>query len=341
MKKQLLKTLSLNLVLISSAALAQPTLTATGINPVVGNTFTLNTTSAYFAQGPAGANQTWNFASYTGSAGTATPYVTVASTPSGASFPGANIATNNGGGVYGYNKTSSTALQNYGNVSPGVTMSYSNPEDYLHFPFTYNNTYSDPWSVTFVNSGYTFYRTGHTVVTADAYGTLITAAGTFTNVTRIRMQQIYQDSAYIGMPYVITYNNDEYLWYKDGTHSPLAATFTFTSSASGTPSQSSFYLSAGFVGIEEMDQSLSAYSLYPNPAVNSITLDFTLTENKSVQTAVFNSLGQQVQSGVTAEAMTGANRLTLDVSALPQGIYFAQILLDGNIAGTKRFVVSK
>ncbi|MCW3084720.1 MAG: hypothetical protein JWP12_2086 [Bacteroidetes bacterium] len=342
MKKPLLSLLSATFLLATAVSVAQPTLTATGMNPVIGNTFTLNTSSTYFAPGSAGANQTWNFATNTGPAGTAAPYVTVSSTPNGSSFPNANVAVNNGGGIYSYQKTSSTAFQNYGNVSSGgVIMSFSNPEDFLRFPFTYNNTYSDPWAVNFVNGGYTFYRTGHTVVTADAYGTLITPAGTFTNVTRIHFHQIYQDSAYVGIPYVITYDNDEYLWYKDGTHSSLAATFTFTNSLSATPSQSSFYLSAGIAGVNDIDQSLSAYNVYPNPAVNNITLGFTLTENKTVETTIYNAIGQQVQTGSTVDAIQGENTLTLDVSTLPEGIYFAQIMVEGNLAGTKRFVVTR
>ncbi len=342
MKKPLLSLLSATFLMATAVSVAQPTLTATGINPVIGNTFTYTTTSTYFAQGSAGAGQTWNFATYTGTGGAATPVVSVGSTPSGSSFPAANISINNGGGTYTYQKTSSTAYQNYGNVSSGgPVMSYSNPEDFLRFPFTYNNTYTDPWAVTFVNGGYTFYRTGHTVVTADAYGTLTTAAGTFTNVTRVRFHQIYQDSAYFGTPYIITYDNDEYLWYKDGTHAALAASFTATNSTGGSATQASFYLSSGLAGVNELDQSLSAYNVYPNPAVNNITLGFNLTENKTVQTTIFNAVGQQVSIGQQADGIQGENTLTLDVSTLPEGIYFAQIMVEGNLAGTKRFVVTR
>lgn len=251
----------------------------------------------------------------------------------------ANVAYNNSGGSnYGYYKASSTAYQSYGSSS-SVVISNSDPEDYLHFPFTYNNTYSDPWAATFSNGGYTFYRTGHTVVTADAYGTLITPTGTYTNVTRVYMHEIYQDSTNIGTPYVITYDNQEYLWYKDGTHAPLAATFSFTSSV-GSNTQSSFYLSSFTSGIDE-NEGLSAFSLFPNPATSAITLSFDAKENKNLEATVFNSVGQQVQPAVALDAMQGANTITLDVSTLPEGIYFAQIKANGNIAATRRFVVTK
>lgn len=341
MKKNLLNLMIGSLVIISSVSIAQPTLTGAGTNPTIGQSFTYTGTS-YFAPGSAGASQTWNFSTISGTAGSPSNCVAVGSTPNGASFPSANIAfDNSGSGNYSYQKTSATAYQNYGNVtSSGVIMSYSNPEDLLRFPFTYTNTYNDPFATTFVNGGYTFYRTGSTTITADGYGTLITPAGTFTNVTRIHMVQDYQDSAYFGTPYVVTYLNDEYLWYVDGTHASLAACFTFTTSAGGGPTTSGFFLGTA-VGIDDINASLSSFNLYPSPATDKITLDFTLTENKNVAVQLFNSLGQKMDINQSAEGFQGANTIQLDVATLPEGIYFASILLEGNTAATKRFVVAK
>lgn len=340
MTKTLLNLFTGSLLLTCSVSIAQPTLSGTGTNPVIGESTTYTGTS-YFSAGPSGASQTWNFATYTGTPSTPSNVVTVGSTPSGSSFPSANIAINTGGGApYSYQKTSATAYQNYGNVaSSGVVMSYSNPEDYLRFPFTYLNTYIDPWATTFVNAGYTFYRTGTTTITADGYGTLITAAGTFTNVTRVHMVQDYQDSAYFGTPYVITYLNDEYFWYVNGTHAALAATFDFTSSA-GSPVQGSFFLGTA-VGIDDINASLSNVNLFPNPATDHLTVDFTLTENKAVQVQVFNAIGQEMEISQYGDGMTGSNTIRLNVTDLPEGIYYAQIMLDGNIAATKRFVIAK
>jgi|SRR6218665_460535 len=341
MKKQLLNIFSFSFVMLGSAALAQPTLTATGCNPVLGDGQTF-TSTAYFAPGSAGAGQTWNFGSLTGTTGTPATVVTVASTPYAATFSGtSNIAINQGGGNYSFQKTSSTAYQNYGTVAGGTVINYSNPEDYVHYPFTYNNSFVDYWAATFTSGGYNFFRRGHTTVTADAYGTLTTPMGTFSNVTRVHFVQDYQDSTNIGVPYVITYLNDEYFWYVNGTHAQLAATYTFTSSASGTPTTGGFYLSAVTASVNENSEFVSSLNLFPNPATNNITIDLNLTENKSVTTTLYNAVGQQVQTAVTTEGTTGSNIVAFDISELPQGIYFAQILVDGKIAGTKRFVVSK
>lgn len=338
MKKNLLKLMTGSLVIICSVSIAQPTLTATGVNPVIGENYTLNG-SAYVSPGSAGASQTWNLSSMSGASAGITNVVAPSSTTYGSSFTTSTVAAENStAGTVNYLKTSSTAMQNSGIVSGTTVITYSNFEDYLHFPTNFSNTFTDSWAASFVSSGYTFYRTGTTTVTADSYGTLITPNGTYTNVTRIHFVQDYQDSAFIGTPYVITYDNDQYMWYKDGIHVQIASVYTLTTSAGGPYTGGSYVL--GSLGIDDASF-ISASNVFPNPAVDQITVDFTLTENKSVTVQVFNALGQKMDLNQSAEGFTGANTIQLDVATLPEGIYFAQILLEGNIAATKRFVVAK
>jgi len=42
-----------------------------------------------------------------------------------------------------------------------------------------------------------------------------------------------------------------------------------------------------------------------------------------------------------ADGFQGSNTLNLSVATLPDGIYFAQIFLDGEKAVTKRFIVNR
>lgn len=340
MKKPLLKLLSGTFLLGGSMAVAQPTLTASGSNPVIGNSFTFNVTN-YFSPGSAGANQTWNFSAISATSSSSSTVVAPSSTPNGSSFPAANIAFDNGSlGNYSYQKTTSAVFQNYGLVnSGGVVMSYSNPEDLMHYPFTYNNTYTDPWAVTFVNGGYTFYRTGTSTITADGYGTLITPAGTYTNVTRIHMLQVYKDSAdFGGFTSVTNYTNDEYLWLKDGTRTSLAACFSAV--AGGMTTQSGFF-AGSVVGVDEIDGYLNAFNLFPNPAATIVNVGFNLVQSTGYKVSVYNSLGQVVLSAGRVENAIGEKNIALDVTSLPEGVYFAQVMLDGNAALTKRFTVTK
>lgn len=331
--------MTFGLVLISTVSIAQPVLTATGINPVVGNTYTLFG-SPYVSPGSAGAGQTWNLSTMTGTTAGLTTVVLPSATTYGASFSSSTVGCNNPtANTVNYYKTSATALQNSGIASGTTPFIYSNFEDFLHFPCSFNDTYVDSWAATFVSGGYTFYRTGSTTVTADGYGTLITPNGTYTNTMRVHFVQVYQDSAFVGVPYIITYNNDEYMWYRNGIHVQVASLYTLTSSAGGPYTGGSYV--TGTVGIDDAADFISASNLFPNPASDQLTVDFTLTESKKVDVQLFNSIGQSVYINQTAQGLQGVNTIQLNVAGLPEGIYFAKILLDGEVGATKRFVITK
>lgn len=338
MKKKILFLMAGSFLLICSTSIAQPILTATGINPVLGENFTYYNTG-YISPGSPGAGQTWDLSTLSGTANGITTIVTPASTANGSSFLSSDVAAENTtSGSDSYYKTSATALQNSGISAGGTAITYSDFEDYMHFPFSYTNSFTDTWAAQFF-SGSQFWRTGTTTVTADGYGTLITPQGTYTNVMRVHFVQVYQDSAFIGAPYIITYNNDQYYWYKEGIHLPMAAIYNLTTS-NGGPYTGGFYTDAA-VGINETSNFISSSNVYPNPAVDIIKINFTLVENKKVDILLFNAFGQKMEINQTFDGYQGLNDVDLNISSLPEGVYFAQILAEGNTAITKRFIVGR
>jgi hypothetical protein len=240
--------------------------------------------------------------------------------------------------MFQYIKKSSTALQNMGVSNSSVTMSYSNPEDLLRFPFTYNDTYSDTWATQFMSGGYMFYRSGTTTITADGYGTLITPAGTYTNVLRINVSQIYQDSAYIGTPYIASYTNQQYMWYREGIRGHIASVFSI-SSPNGNNTGGTFIDIT--VGIDDLQSLSHSVVLSPNPSSDMIKLDIEMNKNKQIDVQIFNSFGQIVKKLQNNDLQKGFNSVTIDINDLSEGIYFAQILSGGNIISTNRFIVSR
>ena len=134
MKKSLLLSFG-SLLFAAASVVAQPTITAAGITGTVGEVLSIANSTVSISPGNSGANQTWNLSSLTGTA-TSNTLVTVGSTPNGSSFPNATIAFK-GSNYYAYYKSSATAWQNYGSATT-VVMAYSNPEDFIHFPFTMN-----------------------------------------------------------------------------------------------------------------------------------------------------------------------------------------------------------
>jgi hypothetical protein len=336
MENSTLKKILIPFALIPIGLMAQPILTATGINPVIGDVLTTNT-AQYVSPGSGGAGQTWNLG-FTSSGATAQTGVAPSSTPYGSSFPTASVAF--GPTTYVYYKTSSSAYQMNGVVnSSGTVIAYSNVEDLLRFPFAYTDSYTDSWSATFVSASYTYYRTGNTTVTADGWGTLTTPAGTFVNVMRVHLVQVYQDSTNISStPFVITYNNDEYAWYLNGNHNAIAAVYTLTTSAGG-PFTGGLYLDNVVNSIEEQN-SISALSLYPNPANDHVNLSYTLTDSRSITFSVYDASGKVVEAGTSSQAQEGENSILISVAELPDGIYFATVTSEGNLPVARRFTVT-
>lgn len=307
--------------------------------------------------GPAGANQTWNLTPFTTAFTNTVNCVTPGSTPYGSSFTNATVASTSTSGTvttYAYIKSSATAMQNYGAAIPQstatVVIPYSNPEDFLHYPFTMGNSYTDTWATTFTlsTSGVTntTYRNGTDSVTADGYGTLTTPDGTFANVLRVHFVQNYHDSTVItGFPtaYLGDYRNDEYMWYLNGNHSAIASVSALHSVTSFTNSMtySANYLQGVVVGIEQQSAISNSLSLFPNPASSVLNIELNLSEDQKADIKIINSLGQQVNALTNMQGVQGSNRFKVNVDGLPEGIYFAQVSLDGVVSVTRRFVVTK
>jgi hypothetical protein len=316
-------------------AIAQPTLTSANFCPVIGEIYT-NRTCAYSAPGPGGASQTWNFGAVTPTAIGSTTMVAPSSISGSSVFVGATLASNDGGGI-GFTAVNSNTFQLVGvRPTPTLNIIYSNREDLMRFPFTMSNTYSDNFAATFTTSG-AFYRTGASTVTADGYGTLTTPAGTYTNVLRVRLQQVYKDSTWVGFPYEIYYNNDQYLWFTPGTHNALLTVSTLSTSV-GPPSQFLIYLQSISTGVSETAPLAHAFSLYPNPTADRVNFKLHNTNGAEAKAIIYNSAGIEAKQIVLSDNING---LSLDVSDLPDGIYFVRLNVDGILSESKRFVVSK
>ena len=334
MKTLLQKLFIISCTTLSLETIAQPSLTHASNSPVVGDKFDLRN-SNYVSPGSAGASQTWNLSAMSTTAAiTNYTAVTVASTPSASSYPSANVSVIDPSSYIYYN-TSTSAWLNYGVISGGVVFSYSNPETYLNYPFNYTNSFVDAWACTFT-SGLTFYRTGTSTVTADGWGTVTTPAGTFNNVMRVHLKQVYKDSSF-SFP-IINYVNDEYLWYRPGTHYPVAAVYSFTTGTS--VSTSGAYLNNVLTGISENTSLVNSITVFPNPVSQYLNLSCNLEAGKTTELFIYNGTGQMVKHFSALETSVGENKFKLEVSGLASGIYYLQIHLDGVLAKKERFVIT-
>jgi hypothetical protein len=337
-----------SLLLLSGIAHAQaPTLTASGVNYLTGSTLNYTSVIAQYSPGASGANVTWNFSSMNANGNSSSlAIVNANTTPKASVFSSSNIAAKDGLDGYEYYKTSNSALQSYGNYLNGnQTLLLTNPEDRLRFPFTYNNTYTDSWAGQLTSTATTFItkRSGNTTVTADAYGTLILPGATYTNTLRIKYVQAYSDTINMsGMPFVYNYNVNAYAWYKEGLRYPLAFISNIITTVQGQ--QFSNIYSYAYInsttGVNDIVSNISAAQVYPNPASNALTIDFNATQNKNVVFTLVDATGRTVLVR-NINALEGKNIIKEDVSALSNGLYFAQLHIDGNLASSNKITIFK
>jgi hypothetical protein len=330
-----LKRMKKHYFLFSAAALcsalsdAQPVLTASGINPVPGDISVIKRTQD-LSPGSSGANQTWNFSSMVVSATDNYSTGAVSLAPEGSNFPSANVQWNNGS-VYAFWKTSSTALVNMGFDTPAAVMPYSNGEDFLHFPFSYNNSYSDSWQSIYDVSGFTFTRTGVTTVTYDGYGSLTTPAFNLSNVARVHFLQDYKDSSQFSTTH---YVNDEYFWYVNGYHQPVASVYTLTFGSNQNTGGSYAGNVSTTVSLDELTS--QTMLIAPNPASDKVIVGLSSGEALT-SVRIFDLEGKVVFE----KPNPGESRVELDVTSLPPGFYFAKVETASGSVEVRKVEVSR
>ena len=87
-------------------------------------------------------------------------------------------------------------------------------------------------------------------------------------------------------------------------------------------------------------RSVSAVSVRPNPTKDVATVGFTLQQSSKVRIAVYNAVGQKVVSLPEKVYSAGQQVATIDVAALPSGLYIVVVRDEGG-ASTARFVVRR
>lgn len=84
---------------------------------------------------------------------------------------------------------------------------------------------------------------------------------------------------------------------------------------------------------------IADFAMFPNPAANAVTLEIPMSEDADVQVAVLDPAGRAAVR--TTESLGKANnRVNLDLSSLPSGIYFVQVRNGAELA-TRKLVVQQ
>lgn len=328
--------------LIALNGFSQPTLYSSDL-PAAGETYVMNTcNTAGVTEGPAGANQTWTFTAKVNTGTQSESFVSPSSTPGAASFPTATLAIDQGGNNYIYLEISSSQGIVLGFYNAGTVVTYTDAQKLFQFPFTYNTSFTDVFSSTFMLAGNTVYRNGTVTVTGDAHGTLILPNATYSNCLRIKTSTSQRDSAFIGLAYFVDTETEQYEWWHPSVNYTLKRIqYDTTVTTIGTTTTSSNSKDVSYfayqVGVTEHTPITSPVTIFPNPASELAEVEFSLNRNSVMELEITDVAGRKVKNEIHHLA-AGDHKLTLNVSDLHSGVYSVRIALDG-FTGVTRIVV--
>ncbi len=303
--------------------LAQPTFSAFEMSPLAGESY-VNYNCPYISPGSSGANVTFDFS---GLVKTDTTFV--AYTGGNASYPGSNLT----GSYTTYGQTDQIFMNTtVGGISyvgmfleNVVSILYQDEMELHTYLLTYNSTNTDYFHATFGP----WERFGTITTTADAYGTLITPEGTFTNVLRVHYLQNYTDSSSFSE---IDFVSDVYAWYKEGYHFPLAS-ITYQTTPQGGFNQYAHYLETTTLGLSEEEK--ASLSIYPNPATDVATV--RLKSNETLKALTITDMnGRAIDVAYTSNT----TEASLDLHHLDAGLYLIELHYESGETGLGKIQVN-
>ena len=80
-------------------------------------------------------------------------------------------------------------------------------------------------------------------------------------------------------------------------------------------------------------------NVYPNPASDNVTMEYTVAESQPVTWTMTNTLGEVVRTGVNQSANQGANQVSVETADLANGVYFMNLTTNEGVF-TQRIVIS-
>lgn len=322
---------------------AQPTLTSAS-NPQIGQSWSaVLSDPTSFNPGPAGADQSWDFSTLDTAEAPALFSFEVRATagnPLAADFPNASHViywTIFGFELYQYESADQTQRITEGGVTWDPSDStllnktlYTDTEDALKYPLTYQDTYTFSARQEVSGFGFTAVYGIEGSVNADGYGSLTTPAGTFNDVLRIRVERIRIDSSFfIGQKDTSV----QYIWMQEGNATALLV-YETTTNEDEEPSlnwTSPNNANGIFGPLAEKEKEIN---IFPNPGSSNFQLelsDFSLHEDIQIQI-----LDLQGKLLIEKEMRNNGNIIPLSLSKLSPGIYLISLSdKEGNWARKK------
>jgi hypothetical protein len=221
-----------------------------------------------------------------------------------------------------------------------ITVKYGSPAVYAVYPMSLNtNTNSaTSGSVNVLGQNGTF--TGNCTVTADATGTLVLPAKTFTNIIRVKTVQTMTASL-TGGAITATVTMENYDYYQtNASKAPIfsISSSTLASSLGGAPNEQKITTvleNYTVVSVNENEKNAIELTVFPNPTTNFI--NFSTASLEAVNVTAFDMTGK----AVATEVMENGKSI-IHTGSLGAGVYLYHVTDKNNtILTTGKFTVSK
>jgi len=181
----------------------------------------VNAEKAQVSPGTAGAQITWDFKNLTSIDSQQYKIIHPDSTSYKGQFKNADLVEVSPDGSYVFQEIKNDTNQVWGNVNNSNTViRYSDPYQFLFRPITFLDSLVDTARRSYKTSGIKYEGTGIVKTKVDGYGTLKVPNGTFSNVLRIKIEQLFKDTAQSSGS-VTTSRIITYTWFDEDHKSAL------------------------------------------------------------------------------------------------------------------------
>ncbi len=263
-----------------------------------------------------------------------------------ANIPGISIEA-----AFDFYKESTASLNQIGvgyqiNGLP-VPFIYKHPDVIYKFPMNYNQQDSSDFDFGLALPGYGYYgQSGHRNNFIDGWGELKTPLGTY-NTLRVTSLVDITDTIYVemdsnsfGFP-IKRPTRYEYKWFAAGSKIPVLEIDLLAGSTA--PIYNVAFLDTLrkdviHVGIDEKSKEGISMQVYPNPAQDQFTLSYQLNSNSTVKISLFDVIGKELMTMVNETQNAGVQKMNVNVSSLPSGIYFVNLRC-GNLLRVEKISV--
>ncbi len=315
--------LLLPVILLCSAAAAQPTIVFPDDAPTPGSTHSVKY-AAYQAPGNDGIDQNWDFS---GLVADSVGFVSVnepSGTPGGTDHPNATAAIVAPEGTQ-FVEADPIGLFLLGAQFLGQPVIFTDAAQYMAYPCTYQTGWETNYSGVLDVFGIELVLSGMVIGYADGYGTLQLPEATITDVLRVRRDDLSEVVSPFG---TFELTNTSYLFYKAGFDIPILEIVSTVGDIMGPINIETLrWVDVTAVGITDVQVDGIGVSVLPNPAKDSFQVTIQPNGHRSYIT-LFDATGRQVRIIDPNIPAGGGYVGTVDVSGLRAGMYLLKVTDD-------------